>query len=64
MRIFADSQVCENTNGLARFRKPIVAGKRDKNFVTNAANIEDCVRGQSAHKFTIEESNHGAPLKR
>src|SRR5437868_2837018 len=59
MRIFADSQVRENTNGLAWFRKPIVAGERDENFVTNAADIDDCVRRQSAHQFTVEKSDHG-----
>jgi hypothetical protein len=55
--------MCEDANRLARLWQLIIAGKRDKHFVAYAADIDDCVRGQSVHQFAIQKSDHVKSLK-
>jgi hypothetical protein len=48
----------QDSQRLADGRKFIVTRKRDKNFVTNAANIDDRLRRQRARELAIEKRNH------
>src|SRR6266403_434916 len=53
----------ENTNGLPRRRKFVVTRKRDENFVADAADIDDGLRGQGVDEFAVEEGDHGIVTK-
>ena len=51
--IFPHVQMSQNANILASCRQFVVARKRNKNFVTNSANIDNCLRGQRADQFAV-----------
>jgi hypothetical protein len=54
----------ENANGVSDRWKFIVARKRDKYFVTDAADIDNRLRGQSAYQFAFEKCDHGCAAPR
>src|SRR5581483_8306105 len=58
MGVLANGQMCENANGLARFRQPVVAGKRNEHFVANTRDIDNCLRGQRVDQLAIKKSDH------
>jgi len=48
----------ENPNGLARRRELIVTRKRDENFIADAADIDNDLRGKSVNEFSGKKGDH------
>jgi hypothetical protein len=60
MGILPHGEVRKDFYFLARRRKFVVRGKRDKNFVANAVDIHDDLGWEGVYELAVEESEHGA----